>query len=659
MDKDRSHMTEGIVNLSLEIIYLMIGEDYTVVKKTSGECKKPSSHPCVSGGWSRTRRPITVPPPHSLIHERDNDQKILELTNKIIQLLTGEVPIRCQDVTVYLSMEEWEYLQGHKDMYKDVMMENHLTLTSLDGSSYRDSPERCFGPPYSQDGTEENHRTPQENQGKGLTDNKVEDIEGEEEMYVRGDQQCKEEEIPTDISTVDGHTSSNTSEEGCIISPDFKKEDKNIQDFPEENPIILNIHPELPSADSLSGPSSHGEPSVATHRTAHKNETVSSSSEFDGRTSRNTSEEGCIISPDFKKEDKNIQDFPEENPIILNIHPELPSADILSGPSSHGEPSVATHSAAHKNKTVSFSSEFGKSSTHQSVFVRHQKSHTDEKLFSCSACGKCFIRKANLVRHQRTHTGEKPFTCSECGKMFTDQSNLCKHQRIHTGEKLFTCSECGKCFIQKSYLVTHQRTHTGEKPFTCSECGKCFIHKSNLVTHQRTHTGEKLFTCSECGKMFTDQANLCKHQRIHTGEKLFTCSECGKCFIQKSNLVRHQRTHTVVKLFTCSECGNCFIRESNLVTHQRTHTGEKLFTCSECGKMFADQSNLCKHQRIHTGEKPFTCFECGKCFIQKSHLVTHQRTHTGVKPFTCSECGKCFIRKSHLVTHQRTHTGDK
>ncbi|XP_075071592.1 oocyte zinc finger protein XlCOF29-like [Mixophyes fleayi] len=89
MDKERDEMTERILNLTLEIIYLLTGEDYTVLKKTSVECV--SSRPCVSGGLSRTQSPITEPPPHSLIHERNNDQRILELTNKIIQLLTGEV----------------------------------------------------------------------------------------------------------------------------------------------------------------------------------------------------------------------------------------------------------------------------------------------------------------------------------------------------------------------------------------------------------------------------------------------------------------------------------------------------------------------------------------------------------------------------------------
>ncbi|XP_075122457.1 gastrula zinc finger protein XlCGF66.1-like [Leptodactylus fuscus] len=116
MAEARNHMSTRILELALEIISLITGEDYTVVKKSSGECVTP----CVSGGWSRTPSPITEPPPHSLRHE----QKILELTSRITELLSGEVPIRCQDVTVYFSMEEWEYLEGHKDLYEDDMMES-------------------------------------------------------------------------------------------------------------------------------------------------------------------------------------------------------------------------------------------------------------------------------------------------------------------------------------------------------------------------------------------------------------------------------------------------------------------------------------------------------------------------------------------------------
>ncbi|KAM4029847.1 uncharacterized protein ACNLHF_022287 isoform 1-T1 [Anomaloglossus baeobatrachus] len=133
-------------------------QDYTVVKKTSSErCQAP-----VSEGWGRPLSPITGPPPHPPIHEDINDQKILELTYKMIELLTGEVPIRCQDVTVYFSMEEWEYLEGHKDLYKNVMMEDPQPLTSPALSSKRTTPERCPRPLLPQDCKQEDTDVPQD-----------------------------------------------------------------------------------------------------------------------------------------------------------------------------------------------------------------------------------------------------------------------------------------------------------------------------------------------------------------------------------------------------------------------------------------------------------------------------------------------------------------
>ncbi|PIO25065.1 hypothetical protein AB205_0129670, partial [Aquarana catesbeiana] len=126
IEKDRSQMTEKILNLTLEIIYLLTGERFPLVK--SGD-----------------HMTITVPPCDSLKPERHNMQKILEVTKNMMELLTGEVPIRCQDVTVYFSMEEWEYLEGHKDLYMDLMMENQPPLTSpVHGRKMRKTSEDCL-----------------------------------------------------------------------------------------------------------------------------------------------------------------------------------------------------------------------------------------------------------------------------------------------------------------------------------------------------------------------------------------------------------------------------------------------------------------------------------------------------------------------------------
>ncbi|XP_075048092.1 uncharacterized protein LOC142108365 [Mixophyes fleayi] len=174
-------------------------KDCTIVIKRFGG--PPSS---VSGVLSRTQSPITVPPPHSLIHEENNDKKILELPNKIIQLVTGE---------------EWTYLRGQKSLFKDVMMENHWILKSLDGSSNTNTTERCPCPLYSQDCTQENHSIPQDDVMTGI---KLEFIEGRKETYVRGDQQCKEEEI-----SIDGSSNRNTPERylRTLYSQEFQVDD--------------------------------------------------------------------------------------------------------------------------------------------------------------------------------------------------------------------------------------------------------------------------------------------------------------------------------------------------------------------------------------------------------------------------------------------------
>ncbi|XP_073413417.1 uncharacterized protein [Dendrobates tinctorius] len=556
MDMDRDKMAWRILHLTLEVLFHLTVEDYTVVKKTSSDrCQDP-----VSEGWGRPLSPITGPPPHPLIHEDINDQKILELIYKMIDLLTGEVSIRCQDVAVYFSMEEWEYLEGHRDLYKNVIMEVPQPLTSPDLSSKRTTPERCPHPLLPQDCNQDDPSAPQDHQGEDLTHINT------TETYVRGDEWCKEE-----IPTYDYPDDCTRRSEGQMTSTIFKSDDLEIlQDTTEVIAIIPDIPSSIHSKDLSSDPMKQV-PSSDSLLTTKENQSqkrgIKKQTAPTAKKSFSCSECGKY----FNKKSK-----------------------------------LVNHHRTHTGEKPFSCSECGKCFNKKSKLVTHQRTHTGEKPFSCSECGKCFNQKVNLVQHQKTHTGEKPFSCSECGKCFNLKGNLVKHQRTHTGEKQYSCSECGECFAVKSLLVSHQRTHTGEKPFSCSECEKCFKRKTHLDRHQRNHTGEKLFSCSECGKCFNEKSNFVIHYRTHTGEKPFSCTECGKCFNKKSDLVMHQRIHTGEKPFSCTECGKCFNKKSDLVKHQRTHTGEKPFFCSECGKCFAHKSYFVKHQSSHTEEKPFS-----------------------------------------------------
>ncbi|XP_069604953.1 oocyte zinc finger protein XlCOF22-like isoform X2 [Ranitomeya imitator] len=556
MDIDRDKMAERILHLTLEILFRLTGEDYTVVKKTSSDhCQDP-----VSEGWGRPLSPITEPPPHPLVHEDINDQKILELTYKMIELLTGEVPIRCQDVAVYFSMEEWEYLEGHRDLYKNVIMEVPQPLTSPDLSSKRTTPERCPHPLLPQDCKQEDPNAPQDHQVEDLTHI------NNTETYVRGDERCKEE-IPT-YGYPDDYT---RRSEGQLTSSILKSDDLEIlQDTTEVIAVTPDRSSSIHSKDLSSDP---------------MKQVPSSDSLL--TTKENQSHKRGIKKQTAPKAKKSFSCSECGKCFTKKWH-------------------LVNHQITHTGEKTFSCSECGKSFNQKRNLVRHQITHTGEKPFSCSECGKCFSLKGNLVTHQMTHTGEKPFSCSDCGKCFSLKGSLVSHQRTHTGEKPFSCSECGKCFNLKSDVVKHLRTHTGEKPFSCSECGECFTDKSLLVIHHRTHTGEKPFSCSECGKCFNYRVNLVSHQRTHTGEKPFSCSECGKCFAHKSMLVIHHRTHTGEKPFSCSECGKCFNYRGSLVSHHRTHTGEKPFSCSECRKCFTRKSDLVNHHRTHMGKKPFS-----------------------------------------------------
>ncbi|KAM4030184.1 uncharacterized protein ACNLHF_021862 [Anomaloglossus baeobatrachus] len=557
MDVDRDKMAQRILHLTLEILFRLTGEDYTVVKKTSSErCQTP-----VSEGWGRPLSPITGPPPHPLIHEDINDQKILELTYKMIELLTGEVPIRCQDVTVYFSMEEWEYLEGHKDLYKDGMMEDSQPLTSPGLSSKRTTPERCPRPLLPQDCKQEDPDVPQ-------------DV------------------FPPALSTDDCIRSS----DGHLISSKFKTDDQTItHNTYEEHAAVPDIPPVL-HWKALSSDLFKQVQNSDLSQNCNKTKSYRRDVEHETAPTRekpfSCSECGkCFIWKSYLV--RHQKKHTGENPFSCS---ECGKCFIQKS-------YLVRHQKKHTGEKPFSCSECGKCFIEKSHFVEHQKLHTGEKPFSCSECGKCFIQKSHLVEHQRSHTGEKPFSCSECGKCFIQKSHLVRHQKKHTGEKPFSCSECGKCFIQKSDLVRHQKKHTGEKPFSCSECGKCFIEKSHLVEHQKLHTGEKPFSCSECGKCFIQKSHLVRHQKNHTGEKPFSCSECGKCFIEKSYFVWHQRSHTGEKTVSCSECGKCFIQNSSLVRHQKNHTGEKPFSCSQCGKCFIQKSNLVRHHKNHMNKQ--------------------------------------------------------
>ncbi|XP_063814428.1 zinc finger protein OZF-like [Pseudophryne corroboree] len=517
----RDDISDRILNLTLKIIYLLTGEDYGPLKKY-GEQDTIHSRPHAMDGLSRNQSPTLEPPPHSLIHERDNDQKILELTNKIIQLLTGE---------------EWNLPGNCQSGGEDVHLEG--TLACSMGGNTRPNMSECllFSRKDLAVADVETYpigRTLENSKWLGTTDVPV--------SKTTTTKHTQTENTPTEIADEPGQSVGG----GIYYTKCTQTE------YTSTYILVCNT-----------GNGNDGI-KVSAGGTVLAKKSMNELGQRAGAIGRPYKCSVC------SKSFTSTSDFNKHQV----EHSEKETACQDCGKHFSCKSHLMRHQKIHTSEKLFLCSECGKCFILKSALLRHQMTHTGEKPFSCSACGKCFNQRSHYVRHQLSHSGKKPFSCSECGKYFIQNSDLVKHQRAHKASNL-SCSICGKHFCSKMFLRKHQRSHGEMSRSMCPQCGKWFSQKSALVVHQRIHTGEKPFACSDCGKGFNRKSLLVRHQRTHTGEKPFSCPDCGKSFTRTTNLIIHQRIHTGEKPFSCAKCQKPFSSNATLIKHQRIHANDQ------------------------------------------------------------------------------------
>ncbi|XP_040178194.1 oocyte zinc finger protein XlCOF7.1-like [Rana temporaria] len=425
MEENCSNLTERILRLTLEIIYLLTGEDNIVAKKTS-----------VDG-----QNPIMVPLHFLLTSEISNDEKILEVTQKIIDLLTGEVfgssynPLeghKVNNIKVEDNGVEEEWVRGDRPCKVE---EIHPEIKT-DGSSNGNPPERCGHGGWStseehlilpSDYNEDNGMAQYSPEGLGTPyiHHRLDDMESSADSFIYEESNDKPHTVIPNVQA-----SCHSGDE----SPDPSiPEEYSYNTLDTVNPI--NHTAELPFPCSECGKGFKRKKVLRIHLMGHAG--------------------------------KKIYSCPEcENLYLSNC-------------------GLVAHKRLHAGEKNFKCPECGECFGLKSQLTAHQKVHSEP--FSCSECEKTFRKRQQLTRHQRTHTGEKPYSCSECGKSFTLRMHLKRHHLVHTGVKPFSCPECWKSFSTKANRDNHLRIHTGERPYSCANCCKRFARRETLVVHQRNH----------------------------------------------------------------------------------------------------------------------------------------------------------------------------
>ncbi|XP_056387741.1 oocyte zinc finger protein XlCOF7.1-like [Hyla sarda] len=666
---EKNHITEKILNLTLEIIYLLTGEDYSqhVGKHVGTMCGSP----CQPGGLYKTVSAITDPPPLSEVRRKNDHQKILDLTNKIIHLLTGEVPIRHEDIIVCFSMEEWKYLEGHKDLYKDVLMEDDPFLGCNDFPSNENLSMKLNSHTLSPDTTSEDHLL---TLYKPKAKSNVEDLQ-DVTLRIKHDQF-------TDFSTCTQYTQTEPVDSGKgVLSED---NDDDVVFVPTENTLV---------GYSTDPPRSYNEGShkdsdfcLLTEQIQNTSDQVGTEVESNGVLAvDNIYSPTCLKSTDLT--DQPTKWVTNVNFVGCPITPHqintqyTPNCfiEVASVCEEGNVTNTDVYTATDHNKMEEIPMSWGKGVMYTDIYTAAELTQAD----LASIKKELVSWEEGNLELQTIYIPPKPMvekTVSTNGRVKAAQWNGSQAHRDSYPSLENTLPHIKTEYEQGDFAdhyATPEQSQPTPTPFNPEDCHMEAIKKERVNTNvsvtgfttddendnstsaNATSQTLQMYSCSDCKKCFSNDTNLAKHRLMCRGRKPHVCSGCGKCFASASYLVIHERIHTGEKPYACSHCGKSFTRKPDLIRHERIHTGEKPFACPECGKCFTSVSNIFMHRRIHTGEKPFPCAECGKRFIKKSDLVRHERIHETPKPLSCRQCGKYFCSKSILNKHMAVHTGKR
>ncbi|XP_072279553.1 uncharacterized protein [Pyxicephalus adspersus] len=471
--KDRKEMSEKILNLTMEIISVLAGEECTVMTK-SGE-------PVVSGNYSLAMGgSVSTSVAQTLKQERQNDQKILDLTFQIIQLLTGEGPGgNNDDTSAHVGKEK------NKGPHKSVIVERSRPSTSQGA--------RLTEPVIREEAISENpniYRATGHIDKDDLAAHEGEMIT-ESGTYVQTpfkDQNVKDGSSGEDNMGNSDHADFTTVR---IKEESISCEDGNVTN--ESQFVSIKIKEECVSDNE--GNLSYAENFSAPH---YKKQCYTSKYRAEDSESGEDDNDSNLYTPadyeqyppppmlfpssggpvDFLGFDDNSNLDTDVNALIKHAHTKFSFAPIEGGSGSEEdepvpEPEMQPPPKDDGPKKTAPNTEepnSGEEGTSEEAAVTSTKKDRTLKTYTCSECQECFVRRSDFANHRRDHRRER-LTCPECGKVFANKPSLLNHLTGHTGEKPYSCPVCGKCFTRNSNLIVHQATHIERSPFTALNVG--------------------------------------------------------------------------------------------------------------------------------------------------------------------------------------------